>query len=156
MALVRDDCLVPCLDSHELGYVKHSTDKQYVPDVYYKTEEKGYKRTLVGRPLPMDFMLLDVPVSAPKLEQTQKGMRLMNKVGTSFPVENREFVGEFQGEQALIAYLCSQPTNQFMAAMSDFHLLAYLMVSHYYKGMATARYHLLYIKLLTVSLRRDY
>nr|CAD7569488.1 unnamed protein product [Timema californicum] len=35
MALVRDNCLVPT-NVPELGYVRESTDKQYVPDVYYK------------------------------------------------------------------------------------------------------------------------
>lgn len=36
MALVRDNCLVPTKDAPELGYIRESTDKQYVPDVYYK------------------------------------------------------------------------------------------------------------------------
>lgn len=36
MALVRDNCLVPTRDAPELGYVRESTDKQFVPDVYYK------------------------------------------------------------------------------------------------------------------------
>ena len=36
MALVRDGCLMPTKDIPELGYVVESTDKQYVPDVYYK------------------------------------------------------------------------------------------------------------------------
>jgi len=36
MALVRDNCLVPTKDAPELGYVIESTDKQYVPDVFYK------------------------------------------------------------------------------------------------------------------------
>lgn len=36
MALVRDMCLVPTKDAPELGYIRESTDKQYVPDVYYK------------------------------------------------------------------------------------------------------------------------
>lgn len=36
MALVRDHCLVPTKDAPELGYVRESTDKQFVPDVYYK------------------------------------------------------------------------------------------------------------------------
>ena len=36
MALVRDDCLVPTKDASELGYVKESTNEQYVPDVFYK------------------------------------------------------------------------------------------------------------------------
>lgn len=36
MALVRDNCLIPTKDCPELGYVRESSDKQYVPDVYYK------------------------------------------------------------------------------------------------------------------------
>lgn len=36
MALVRDQCLVPTKDAPELGYIRESTDRQYVPDVYYK------------------------------------------------------------------------------------------------------------------------
>ena len=36
MALVRDDCLVPTLDAPELGYIRESTNEQYVPDVLYK------------------------------------------------------------------------------------------------------------------------
>lgn len=36
MALVRDGCLIPTKDVPELGYVLESTDKQYVPDVFYK------------------------------------------------------------------------------------------------------------------------
>lgn len=43
MALVRDDCLVPTKDAPELGYIRESTDKQYVPDVYYKVSgSKGF------------------------------------------------------------------------------------------------------------------
>lgn len=40
MALVRDNCLVPTKDVPELGFVRESSDKQYVPDVYYKVSEK--------------------------------------------------------------------------------------------------------------------
>ncbi|BET02731.1 Nuclear protein localization [Nesidiocoris tenuis] len=36
MSLVRDHCLIPTKDMPQLGYVPESTDKQYVPDVYYK------------------------------------------------------------------------------------------------------------------------
>jgi nuclear protein localization family protein 4 len=40
MALVRDNCLIPTKDAPELGYVKESTDKQFVPDVYYKVRTR--------------------------------------------------------------------------------------------------------------------
>lgn len=36
MALVRDECLLPCKDAPELGFAKESTPEQYVPDVFYK------------------------------------------------------------------------------------------------------------------------
>lgn len=39
MALVRDNCLVPTKDAPELGYIRESTDKQFVPDVYYKVSD---------------------------------------------------------------------------------------------------------------------
>lgn len=41
MALVRDSCLIPTKDASELGYIKESSDKQYVPDVYYKVSNKN-------------------------------------------------------------------------------------------------------------------
>uniref|UniRef100_A0A182J685 Nuclear protein localization protein 4 homolog n=1 Tax=Anopheles atroparvus TaxID=41427 RepID=A0A182J685_ANOAO len=37
MALVRDNCLIPTKDAPELGYIRESSDQQYVPDVYYKS-----------------------------------------------------------------------------------------------------------------------
>lgn len=40
MALVRDNCLVPSKDASELGYIRESSDKQYVPDVFYKVSRK--------------------------------------------------------------------------------------------------------------------
>lgn len=40
MALVRDNCLLPTKDAPELGYVRESTDKQYVPDVFYKVSQR--------------------------------------------------------------------------------------------------------------------
>lgn len=47
MALVRDDCLVPTKDAPELGYIRESTDKQYVPDVYYKVSDRGGEGVLL-------------------------------------------------------------------------------------------------------------
>ena len=36
MALVRDECLLPCKDAPELGFAKESSPEQYVPDVLFK------------------------------------------------------------------------------------------------------------------------
>lgn len=54
MALVRDDCLVPTKDAPELGYVRESSDKQYVPDVYYKVSTK--RRMQLKRPNAFHFL----------------------------------------------------------------------------------------------------
>lgn len=40
MALVRDECLLPCKDAPELGYAKESSPEQYVPDVFYKVRRR--------------------------------------------------------------------------------------------------------------------
>ncbi|KAK6643251.1 nuclear protein localization protein 4 [Polyplax serrata] len=38
MALVRDGCLVPTKDAPELGYIADTSDKKFVPDVFYKVK----------------------------------------------------------------------------------------------------------------------
>lgn len=43
-ALVRDDALLPTRDAPELGYIRDSSDAQYVPDVYYKVSGGGARR----------------------------------------------------------------------------------------------------------------
>lgn len=53
MALVRDECLLPCKDAPELGYAKESSSEQYVPDVFYKVNTAPRDEamgTLAGRP----------------------------------------------------------------------------------------------------------
>ena len=40
MALVRDECLLPCRDAPELGYAKESSSEQYVPDVFFKVRRR--------------------------------------------------------------------------------------------------------------------
>lgn len=44
MALVRDECLLPCKDAPELGYAKESSSEQYVPDVFYKVKMQRYRK----------------------------------------------------------------------------------------------------------------
>lgn len=61
MALVRDECLLPCKDAPELGYAKESSSEQYVPDVFYKDIDKfGNEITQLARPLPVEYLIIDV------------------------------------------------------------------------------------------------
>ncbi|XP_037820384.1 nuclear protein localization protein 4 homolog isoform X1 [Lucilia sericata] len=124
MALVRDNCLIPTKDAPELGYVRESTDKQYVPDVYYKEKDQyGNEVQRLARPLPVEYLLVDVPASTPLQPQytfTQYDKR------TPFPVENRYLDGHLQDFNALSTYLSQWEDEEFLEAISDFHLLVYL------------------------------
>lgn len=121
MALVRDNCMLPTKDVPELGYVRTSTSGQYVPDVYYKLID-DYKNeiTKLARPLPIEYLLVDVPVAMP-MTPTRRFNPIPDK--KPFPINNREIL-DFGSLQS---YLNQFDLNsQFIEAISDFHLLIYL------------------------------
>uniref|UniRef100_A0A8C9ZPP8 Nuclear protein localization protein 4 homolog n=1 Tax=Sander lucioperca TaxID=283035 RepID=A0A8C9ZPP8_SANLU len=100
MALVRDECLLPCKDAPELGYAKESSPEQYVPDVFFK-----------------------ITTTFPKDPQytfcsTQR-----------FPIENREILGETQDFHSLATYLSQCTSTAFLDIVSDFHLLLFLVTN---------------------------
>ncbi|XP_064545601.1 nuclear protein localization protein 4 homolog isoform X2 [Drosophila montana] len=136
MALVRDDCLIPTKDAPELGYVRESTDKQYVPDVFYKEKDQyGNEVQRLARPLPVEYLLVDVPASTPLQPQytfTEYDKR------QPFPIENRYIDGHLQDFNALSSYLSAWAEEDFLEAISDFHLLVYL----YKMDMLPLRQHM--------------
>ncbi|KAF7489280.1 Nuclear protein localization protein 4 -like protein [Sarcoptes scabiei] len=124
MALVRDDCLLPTFKP-ELASVRSSNKDRYVPDVFYKRkDEYGNEVIKIARPLPIEYLLIDVPVSAP-IEQSY----LFNSISTAkgFPIENRLIEGHLQDFNALLQYMKQFSKDQFLEAMMDFHLLIYLL-----------------------------
>ncbi|KAK4874625.1 hypothetical protein RN001_013985 [Aquatica leii] len=124
MALVRDNCLVPTKDAPEFGYVRESSEKQYVPDVYYKEKDSyGNEVSRLGRPLPIDYLLVDVPASTPLTPQYTFNSDTSKKF---FPVENRLVDGHIQDFNALTQYMSQFTPDQFLTAVSDFHLLLYI------------------------------
>lgn len=125
MALVRDQCLLPTLDAPELAYVRESSRDQYVPDVFYKAKDKyGNSVTQIARPLPIEYLLIDVPVSALK-DQTYTFNPLTSY--QPFPIENRFIEGQLQDMRSLINYMNQFDTSISLEAFKDFHLLVYLM-----------------------------
>lgn len=124
MALVRDNCLVPTKDVPELGYVRESTDKQYVPDVYYKEKDTyGNEVSRLARPLPVEYLLVDVPASTPV---TPTYTFNPDPSKQPFPVENRLVEGHIQDFNALATYLQQFAFDEFYEAIDDFHLLIYI------------------------------
>ena len=95
MALVRDGILVPTKDAPELAYVIESTEEQYVPDVFFKEMDK-YKNEAkkIGRPLPVEYLLLDMTVSAPV--EPLYTFSVLQGDRKHFPVENRLLDGQLQ------------------------------------------------------------
>lgn len=71
----------------------------------------------------MEYLLVDVPASTPLQPQytfTQYDKR------QPFPVENRYLDGHLQDFNALSTYLSQWEDEEFLEAISDFHLLVYL------------------------------
>ena len=123
MALARDQCLIPTKDAPELGYVLESTSEKYVPDVFFKEKDKyGNEVTKLARPLPVEYLLIDVPVATPK-EPVHTFHEPANKAD-KFPVENRPMEGHIQDLSVLATYRqkCHNVTDFFR----DFHVLLFL------------------------------
>lgn len=120
MAMVRESVLAPTKDAPELGFVKESTQKQYVPDVFYKEkDEYGNEVTKSARPLPVEYLLIDVPVATPNTPV----LRFNSK---GFPTENRAMEGHLQDFPALAARRNKVDHSQLPEFFKDFHLLLYL------------------------------
>lgn len=66
---------------------------------------------------------MDVPASTPVTPAYTFPVRENKR---PFPVENRPLDGHLQDFHALSSYLCQWQPNEFLDAISDFHLLVYL------------------------------
>ncbi|EDV28357.1 uncharacterized protein TRIADDRAFT_63700 [Trichoplax adhaerens] len=123
MSLVRDNCLVPTRDDPTLAYVRNSTNIQYVPDVFYKMkDEYNNEKLALGRPLPVEYLLIDVPNGFPKNMKF-----LLDKLDDQFPIENRDNIGQPQNFNVLAKYAEQHMDGKFLEMASDFHFLTYLV-----------------------------
>ena len=53
-------------DAPELAYIVESSEAQYIPDVFFmEKDEYGNEIKKIGRPLPVEYLLIDVPVTTP-------------------------------------------------------------------------------------------
>lgn len=77
----------------------------------------------LARPLPVEYLLVDVPASSPL---TPIYTFTANEQRGTFPVENRYIDGQLQDFNALSAYISKWGATEFLEAVSDFHLLLYL------------------------------
>lgn len=86
-------------------------------------DQYGNEVSRLARPLPVEYLLVDVPAStplAPIYTFTTRNTKDM------FPIENRYISGHLQDFNALSVYLSKWKPDEFLEAISDFHLLLYL------------------------------
>ncbi|KAL3311569.1 Nuclear protein localization protein 4 [Cichlidogyrus casuarinus] len=136
MALSKDRVLVPTHDAPELGYVKETTREQFVPEVFYSCQDE-YKNqvTKVARPLPIEYLLLDMPVGFP-MESVSSlvpvPLVLMENKSKLFPIENRHMCGrvqEFNSFATFYHYVmakCSDYDDVTPLLLGNFHVLVWL------------------------------
>lgn len=125
MALVNDEILVPTKDAPELGYIIESSDDKYVPDVFFK-EMDEYRNEIkkVGRPLPVEYLLIDVPVSSPL--QPLATFSILEGDRKHFPVENRLLESSLQDFNSFAQYMSQFRSAEFLNAVSDLHVLVFM------------------------------
>ncbi|CAG0914058.1 unnamed protein product [Notodromas monacha] len=130
MGLVKHECIVPTKDVPQLAYVLKSTSEKYVPDVFYRMKDKyGNHITRIGRPLPIEYLLLDIPTTTPlEPKFTMAAARLISSSESAsfFPVENRLVDQHLQDLSALGQYLRKFKPGEMADALSDLHLLVFL------------------------------
>ena len=76
------------------------------------------------RPLPVDFLLIDMPVGFAK-DSSEHACTF--QPASRFPIENRAELGETAGAAALREALELAPGRGLAAVLADFHLLLYLL-----------------------------
>lgn len=128
MSLVVENMLIPTRDAPELGYIRESSDEQYVPDVFFMEKDKyGNEIKKVGRPLPVEYLLLDVPVSVPKEENMLYTFTVPASADrTSFPVGNRLIESSHQDFNAFARYMTQFRSAEFLDSVSDLHVLIFM------------------------------
>jgi len=124
MALVRDNILIPTKDAAELAYIRESTDDNYVPDVFFmQKDEYGNEIKKLGRPLPVEYLLIDVPVSTPKEPMATFPILTEKKV---FPVENRLLESSIQDFNRFATYIQQFRSAEFFDSVADIHVLMFM------------------------------
>lgn len=96
------------------------------PPILSRSQEKdqyGNEVQRLSRPLPVEYLLVDVPATTPLTPTYTFTVREDRR---RFPVENRPLDGHLQDFHALSSHLSQWAPHEFPEAINDFHLLVYL------------------------------
>merc|ERR1712071_148404 len=125
MALAKDKILFPTKDAPELAFISESSENQYVPDVFFMMQDE-YKNEIkkIGRPLPVEYILIDVPVTTPL--QPLATFSLLPTGKKHFPVENRLLESSIRDFNAFARYISQFKSSEFFSCVSDLHVLVFM------------------------------
>lgn len=90
---------------------------------FQEKDSYGNEVPRLARPLPVEYLLVDVPASTPLVPQFTFNSDTSKRY---FPVENRLVDGHIQDFNSLSSYLSQFAPPEFLTAISDFHLLLYI------------------------------
>lgn len=130
------DAQILCPTTHpELAWVRQTplNENHYITDVQFtEKNEYGAEVRRDGRPLPVEFLLVDVPTGMPL--QPISTFTVVDETTACFPIENRGSIGETQTLQALAQYIANFPGNgRFLEIASNFHFLLFLLNNSFVK-----------------------
>lgn len=132
-AMVEADILCPTTAFPELAYIRETPlhEAHYITDVQYtKKDEYGAEVRCDGRPMPVEYLLVDVPTGVPKEPQ----YTFTPVQNNPFPIENRVLIGETQNLKSLALYASKYTdANQFLEFASNFHFLLFLLTNSFVK-----------------------
>ncbi|KAL7301145.1 hypothetical protein TKK_0006119 [Trichogramma kaykai] len=97
--------------------------KTKTQDIRQEKDSYGNEVSRLARPLPVEYLLVDVPASTPL---TPQYTFYANEKITPFPVEHRLVDGQIQEFNVLATYLQQFTPEKFLEAVSDFHFLIYI------------------------------
>ena len=92
--------------------------------VFQEKDEYGNEITKIGRPLPVEYLLVDMPVSSPITPVST--FSVLNGDKKHFPVENRMLESSLQDFNSFAQYMSQFRSAEFLQALSDLHVLLFL------------------------------
>ncbi|KAI6243005.1 hypothetical protein M3Y99_00211400 [Aphelenchoides fujianensis] len=128
-AMVDAQILCPTAHHPELAWVRETPlhNRHYITDVQYtEKNEYGAEVRKDGRPMPVEYLLVDVPAGMPKEPYTSFHVSAPEK---GFVIENRTLIGQVQDMKAVARYVLDFSSNQFPELAANFHFLLYLLTN---------------------------
>ena len=105
-------------------YNRHFKKDIFMSIVFQEKDEYGNEITKIGRPLPVEYLLVDMPVSSPITPVST--FSVLNGDKKHFPVENRMLESSLQDFNSFAQYMNQFRSAEFLLAISDIHVLVFM------------------------------